>query len=140
MIHTLRESCNSPSGFFARVCTSYKSTVRLRMLLELDKASSQPEGNTSTDYNKISMIHSVSILFICLEGLLQLNGNLFLFHLQSHPQHLLMQNAFSETILSGMSIRRLWYVLTKKTNQVILEWHFPIYVFLEKGEKLRNPP
>ena len=139
MIHTLRESCNSPSGFFARVCTSYKSTVRLRMLLELDKASSQPEGNTSTDYNKISMIHSVSILFICLEGLLQLNGNLFLFHLQSHPQHLLMQNAFSETILSGMSIRRLWYVLTKKTNQVILEWHLHIYVFLEKGEKLRNP-
>ena len=139
MIHTLRESCNSPSGFFARVCTSYKSTVRLRMLLELDKASSQPEGNTSTDYNKISMIHSVSILFICLEGLLQLNGNLFLFPLQSHPQHLLMQNAFSETILSGMSIRRLWYVLTKKTNQVILEWHFPIYVFLEKGEKLRTP-
>ena len=109
------------------------------MLLELDKASSQPEGNTSTDYNKISMIHSVSILFICLEGLLQLNGNLFLFHLQSHPQHLLVQNAFSETILSGMSIRRLWYVLTKKTNQVILEWHFPIYVFLEKGEKLRTP-
>ena len=50
-----------------------------------------------------------------------------------------MQNAFSETILSGMSIRRLWYVLTKKTNQVILEWHLPIYVFLEKGEKLRNP-
>ena len=108
------------------------------MLLELDKASSQPEGNTSTDYNKISMIHSVSILFICLEGLLQLNGNLFLlFPLQSHHQELLMHNAFSETILSGMSIRRLWYVL--KTNQVILEWHLPIYVFLEKGEKLRNP-
>ena len=103
------------------------------MLLELDKASSQPEGNTSTDYNKISMIHSVCILFICLEGLLQLNGNLFLlFPLQSHPQELLMQNAFSETILSGMSIRRQWYVLTKKTNQVILEWHFPIYVFSKK--------
>ena len=103
------------------------------MLLELDKASSQPEGNTSTDYNKISMIHSESILFNCLEGILQLNGNLFLlFPLQSHPQELLMQNAFSETILSGMSIRRLWYVLTKKTNQVILEWHLPIYVFFGK--------